>query len=77
MQKIILDQLPPHEQLETTKKLIQRGINLGMIVEDYTLCGHRQVRDTECPGNTLYAEINMWPHFKDITDDKASNIVPT
>lgn len=53
------------------------GINLGMIVPDYTMYGHKQVRNTECPGNRLYEEISKWPHFSDITDDKARNIVPT
>lgn len=53
------------------------GIDMGMIVPDYTLYGHKQVRDTECPGNRLFAEISTWLHFKDITDDKARNLVPT
>lgn len=35
----------------------------GKITESYKLLGHRQVRDTLCPGDTLFTEITKWPHF--------------
>ncbi|XP_044737980.1 peptidoglycan-recognition protein LB-like isoform X3 [Chrysoperla carnea] len=57
------DDLPPPEQLKTVKKLIQCGVENGYIRSDYILMGHRQVRDTECPGDALYKEIQTWPHY--------------
>ncbi|XP_072934738.1 peptidoglycan recognition protein 3-like [Epargyreus clarus] len=55
--------LPPAEQLKTTQKLIALGVSLGYIRKDYKLIGHRQVRDTECPGDALFNEIKTWSHF--------------
>ncbi|XP_049879183.1 peptidoglycan-recognition protein LB-like [Pectinophora gossypiella] len=68
------DTLPPSHQLEKTKALIQYGVDQGFIREDYKLVGHRQVRPTECPGQTLYDHISTWPHF-DGTLDLATNFV--
>lgn len=39
------------------------GVETGKIVLDYTLIAHRQVRETECPGERLFQEISTWPHF--------------
>ncbi|KAM3963833.1 peptidoglycan-recognition protein LB-like [Aphomia sociella] len=55
--------LPPAKQLNTVKSLIAAGVELGYIKPDYKLVGHRQVRDTECPGDALYAEIKKWDHY--------------
>lgn len=55
--------------LELTKDLITYAIESGYLLSDYTLYGHRQVTDTECPGKTLFNEIKTWPHFKsNVTD---------
>ncbi|XP_063926509.1 peptidoglycan-recognition protein LB isoform X2 [Zophobas morio] len=56
-------ELPPPQQLEAVHKLIACGVEMGMIQEDYKLLGHRQVRDTECPGDRLFQEVTTWPHF--------------
>lgn len=58
-----IEDLPPAEQLETVKNLIQCGIDQGYIMANYTLLGHRQVRDTECPGDALFEEIKTWSHW--------------
>lgn len=55
--------VPPAVQLETTKKLIAKGVELGFISPDYKLIGHRQVTPTECPGSALYNEISTWHRF--------------
>uniref|UniRef100_E7DN58 Peptidoglycan recognition protein n=1 Tax=Ostrinia nubilalis TaxID=29057 RepID=E7DN58_OSTNU len=55
--------LPPENQLETTKSLIAAGVELGYISPDYKLIGHRQVGPTECPGDALYGEIQTWKHY--------------
>lgn len=31
--------------------------------DSYILYGHRQVRDTSCPGDALFKEIQSWPHW--------------
>ncbi|RZC34861.1 Amidase 2 domain containing protein [Asbolus verrucosus] len=70
------DELPPQQQLDAVHNLIGHGVNLGMIREDYQLLGHRQVRDTECPGDRLFAEVQTWEHFAEkatrITEGEAS-----
>lgn len=55
--------LPPQKQLQTVKELIQVGVEKGYIQANYKLVGHRQVRDTECPGGALHEEIKNWKHF--------------
>ncbi|KAF5281860.1 hypothetical protein FQR65_LT14504 [Abscondita terminalis] len=57
-------ELPNKRQLETVKKLISCGIEMGKIAPNYTLFGHKQVREgTECPGDRLFEEITKWEHF--------------
>ncbi|KAF5281859.1 hypothetical protein FQR65_LT14503 [Abscondita terminalis] len=57
-------ELPNEKQLKTAKKLIDYGVEIGMIVSNYTLFGHKQVREgTECPGDRLFDEITDWDHF--------------
>lgn len=55
--------LPPPEMLESTQKLIAFAIDCGYLSANYTLIGHRQTRNTECPGDRLFIEISNWPHF--------------
>ncbi|XP_066144621.1 peptidoglycan-recognition protein LB-like isoform X2 [Euwallacea fornicatus] len=69
--------LPPQEQLETIRRFIHQGVVEGYIDENYKLIGHRQVRETECPGDALFAEIQTWPHFDpslNITGEAAPTI---
>lgn len=49
--------------METLKAFLQYSVDEGYLREDYKLLGHRQVRDTECPGKKLFAEISSWNHF--------------
>nr|UIW25013.1 peptidoglycan-recognition protein LB [Lasioderma serricorne] len=61
--------LPPVDQLETVKSLINFGVQLGKIRGDYVLVGHRQVKNgTECPGERLYEQIQTWEHFSTEVD---------
>ncbi|XP_067644971.1 peptidoglycan-recognition protein LB-like isoform X3 [Eurosta solidaginis] len=55
--------LPPPQMLKATKSLIDFGVAKGYIQSQYKLLGHRQVRDTECPGSRLFDEISTWPNF--------------
>ncbi|CAH1641147.1 unnamed protein product [Spodoptera littoralis] len=56
-------ELPTKEQLDTLKIIIDHGVQQGHIDPDYLLVGHRDIRDTHCPGDTLQAEISQWPHY--------------
>lgn len=58
-----LAELPPEQMLTATKALIEQSVADGMLAPDYKLLGHRQVRNTECPGQRLYDEISNWTHF--------------
>ncbi|CAL1526534.1 unnamed protein product [Lymnaea stagnalis] len=56
--------LPPKVQMDTARQLIDCGVSLGKINSTYTLRGHRDMKpSTDCPGNTLYAEIRTWLHY--------------
>ncbi|XP_013142933.1 PREDICTED: peptidoglycan-recognition protein LB-like [Papilio polytes] len=58
-----VSELPPAHQLELTKELISFGVEQGYISKEYSLIGHRQVRNTECPGDALFQEITTWDRF--------------
>lgn len=74
---IITDELPPKKQLETVRNLIEYGVHMGYIKEDYHLIGHRQVRNTECPGDRLYNEIQTWDRYCTNPDQCTENAIPT
>ncbi|KAF4528960.1 hypothetical protein B566_EDAN011265 [Ephemera danica] len=56
-------QLPNKLALDAVHALIKHGVQEGLILPQYTLLGHRQVRETQCPGEALYQEIMTWTHF--------------
>lgn len=56
--------VPPKNMLQSTKDLIAYAVEAGHLEQNYTIFGHRQVRDTECPGGALFNEIKNWPHFE-------------
>ncbi|KPJ05907.1 Peptidoglycan-recognition protein LB [Papilio xuthus] len=65
-----VSQLPPAQQMELTKELIEVGVELGYISKEYSLIGHRQVRSTECPGDALFQEITTWDRFTPAVNTK-------
>ncbi|KAL4232098.1 N-acetylmuramoyl-L-alanine amidase [Mactra antiquata] len=71
--------LPDAVALQAVQNMISYGITLGKITPDYKLYGHRDVRATTCPGDTLYNHIQTWDHFGDLPPVKPSPIpyVPT
>lgn len=65
----ISDELPPQHMIENARRLIAFGVSSGKIQGNYTLLGHRQVRNTACPGDKLFNEISTWDHFKTLSDE--------
>lgn len=62
-------ELPPTVMIEAVQKFLNYAVNTGHLDRNYTLLGHRQVRNTECPGSRLFEEIKTWPHFSDTYDE--------
>ena len=59
-----MDREPNQASVSAAQAMIQCGLDGGYIKRDFTLKGHRDVRATDCPGDTLYSLIQNWPHFK-------------
>ncbi|XP_055375390.1 peptidoglycan-recognition protein LB [Condylostylus longicornis] len=56
-------ELPSEKMLKAAQAIIKYGIENGHVDPNYELYGHRQVRNTECPGDRLFNEISTWSHF--------------
>lgn len=54
---------PPTRQLEAAQKLIEEGVSLKKLADNYNLYGHRQLKATESPGQALYEIIKTWKHW--------------
>ncbi|XP_053958577.1 peptidoglycan-recognition protein LB-like [Anastrepha ludens] len=61
-----MEELPPAPMQQVAQDFIEYSMEGGHLPKDYILHGHRQVRDTECPGDALYAAIKEWPHWKEL-----------
>lgn len=57
------DFLPDKAALKTLNGLIDYGVSLGKISKDYRVIGHRQARDTLCPGEELYKYVQTNPRW--------------
>ncbi|XP_052785607.1 uncharacterized protein LOC128221172 [Mya arenaria] len=68
------DKLPTPEALMAAQALIKCGVDLGKVTSGYKLCGHRDVRGTEGPGEMLYREIQTWGHYDCYKPVKPSHI---
>jgi len=60
---LFVDRLPDKKALDAFRNLIACSVGRGKLKTNYTLLGHRQARDTLCPGETLFKEISTWPHW--------------
>ncbi|XP_069500702.1 peptidoglycan-recognition protein LE-like isoform X2 [Ambystoma mexicanum] len=58
------DETPRSAALQKVEILIRTGISRGHLRPDYILKGHRDLGDTECPGEALYEHIQTLPHFQ-------------
>ncbi|XP_072743376.1 peptidoglycan recognition protein 3 [Anoplolepis gracilipes] len=57
------DFLPNSAALNTLDALIACGISLGKISDKYNVIGHRQTRNTECPGESFYEYVINLPRW--------------
>lgn len=57
---------PTEKQLNATKLLIDEGVRLKKISNDYRLVAHCNVSDTTSPGLNVFEELKTWPHFSEI-----------
>jgi len=57
------ERLPNAAALKAVKELIACGVGKGKINANYTLCGHRDVLSTTCPGDALYNDLKTWPNW--------------
>ena len=56
--------------IEAAKALIVLGVKRGSVAVDYKLIGHRQVRETLCPGDRFFEAIKKWDHWDPLSDVK-------
>ncbi|CAH1153562.1 unnamed protein product [Phaedon cochleariae] len=55
---------PPSVQLTALNDLISCASDTNNIRSDYHLIGHRQGRETDCPGDALFEEVKRMPHWE-------------
>lgn len=63
MSFVYIVELPPAPMLQAVQRIITFGVANGNIQKNYSMLGHRQVRDTKCPGDRLFREISKWTNF--------------
>lgn len=55
--------MPAPAALAAADKLLMCAMQRKAITPSYSLYGHQDVRDTDCPGYTLYNAIRKWTHY--------------
>jgi N-acetylmuramoyl-L-alanine amidase len=56
---------PPKRQLEEAQALLDVSVKSKKLSSDYILVAHRQVWETDSPGEALFKILKTWPHWKD------------
>jgi len=56
---------PPKQQLEEAQALLDVLVKNKKLSSDYILVAHRQVSETDSPGEALFKILKTWPHWKD------------
>lgn len=59
------EELPSEVAIESAKALLQCGVKLGEIDQNYILLRARQIIATESPGLELYGIIQDWDHWQE------------
>uniref|UniRef100_A0A182W4M4 Peptidoglycan-recognition protein n=1 Tax=Anopheles minimus TaxID=112268 RepID=A0A182W4M4_9DIPT len=55
---------PTARSLELLARLLQCGIEMGELTDDYRLYGARQLQSTNSPGKWLYAKLQTFDHWQ-------------
>lgn len=55
--RFVLDVHPPEAQVNSLKELISCSLERNKLSKNYRVIGHRQGKDTDCPGDKLYSEV--------------------
>ncbi|KAH9512611.1 peptidoglycan recognition protein 1 [Bulinus truncatus] len=58
-----MNKFPTDVQIQAVQQLVSCSVERGKLSPSYVLRGHRDVNDTDCPGDVLYALIKLWPHY--------------
>lgn len=58
-----MQRIPNSKAISAAKNLISCGVGQKYLSTDYDLLGHRDVGQTDCPGDALYKYIRTWPHY--------------
>ncbi|XP_036340910.1 peptidoglycan-recognition protein SB1-like [Rhagoletis pomonella] len=58
-----MEEQPPAPMQQVAQDFIKYSVEAGHLREDYILHGHRQVRNTLCPGDALYAAVKQCMGF--------------
>ncbi|XP_033220942.1 uncharacterized protein LOC117175344 [Belonocnema kinseyi] len=58
--------LPNKAALDALDSLIECGVLIGKIRQNYKIIGHRQARDTDCPGISFYQYVKSLPGWTDM-----------
>ncbi|XP_021192952.3 peptidoglycan recognition protein [Helicoverpa armigera] len=57
--------IPSPLALKALRSLLACGVQNKYLAEDYYLVGHRQLSQTDSPGEMLQKHVEMWPHWLD------------
>ena len=69
---------PTEAALQALRELIALGVEVGAITAEHEIVGHRDVGQTECPGDRLYARLPDLTHPATVTEsDPAPDITWT
>ncbi|XP_010612872.2 peptidoglycan recognition protein 1 [Fukomys damarensis] len=58
-----MERVPPKRALRAAQNLLACGVAQGALKSNYELKGHRDVQQTESPGDQLYEIIQSWSHY--------------
>lgn len=53
----IADETPSEKAVVAVKQLLQSGVSAGFLQSGFDLYGHRDLGNTACPGEKLYAAL--------------------
>lgn len=67
-----INQAPSKLQIDAAQKLIEDGVKMEKLIEDYTVYGQRQLIESQNPGRALYEIIQKWEHWR----SKAIYLIP-